>query len=231
MADAFQNDWQQVIGGELAKDYFHDLRAFLKEEYKQQAVFPPKNDIMNAFHATSFEKTKVVLLGQDPYHGKGQAHGLSFSVKPGVKVPPSLVNIYKELEADVGCPAPQHGHLQKWAEQGVLMLNTVLTVRAGEPQSHRGKGWETFTNEVIDRLNERDTPLIFLLWGKPAQEKRERVDEEKHLVLTSPHPSPFSANRGFFGSRPFSAINEKLQEWGSEPIDWCLPLDPEEAKR
>lgn len=231
MADAFHNDWQQVIGDELKKDYFDDLRAFLKEEYSQRAVFPPKNDIMNAFHATSFEKTKVVLLGQDPYHGKGQAHGLSFSVKPGLKVPPSLVNIYKELEADIGCTAPKHGHLQRWAEQGVLMLNTVLTVRAGEPQSHRGQGWETFTNEVIDRLNERETPLIFLLWGKPAQEKRERVDEERHLVLTSPHPSPFSANRGFFGSRPFSTINEKLTEWGSEPIDWCLPLDPEEAKQ
>ncbi|WP_147802676.1 uracil-DNA glycosylase [Alkalicoccus halolimnae] len=228
MAEAFQNDWQDQVGAELTKEYFSELRSFLREEYKQHQVFPPKEDVMNAFHATAYEDTKVVLLGQDPYHGKGQAHGLSFSVRPGVKVPPSLVNIYKELHEDLGYPIPRHGYLQNWAEQGVLMLNTVLTVRAGEPQSHQGKGWEQFTNEVIDRLNERERPVIFLLWGKPAQKKRERIDEEKHVIFTSPHPSPFSANRGFFGSRPFSKINEQLQVWGEEPINWQLPVDPPE---
>jgi uracil-DNA glycosylase len=224
----FCNDWESKIGDELEKDYFAELRSFLKEEYQKHTVYPPKNDVMNAFHATAWENTKVVLLGQDPYHGRNQAHGLSFSVRPGVKVPPSLVNIYKELRDDLGYDIPKHGYLQKWAEEGVLMLNTVLTVRAGEPQSHQGKGWEQFTNEVIDRLNERSRPLIFLLWGRPAQKKIDRIDTEKHVVLKSPHPSPFSANRGFFGSRPFSTINKQLEEWGETPIDWQLPVEPPE---
>ncbi|PRO64265.1 uracil-DNA glycosylase [Alkalicoccus urumqiensis] len=224
MAETFHNDWQEKVGGELKKEYFEELRAFLREEYRNHSIYPPKNDVMNAFHATSYEQTKVVLLGQDPYHGKGQAHGLSFSVRPGVKVPPSLVNIYKELNEDLGHPIPEHGCLEPWAEEGVLMMNTVLTVREKEPHSHRGRGWETFTNEVIDVLNKREEPVIFLLWGKPAQHKMERIDTEKHHVLTSPHPSPFSANKGFFGSRPFSRINEILKSQGQEPINWELPV-------
>lgn len=229
MKQTFQNDWQEKVGQELNKEYFSSLREFLKEEYRTHKVYPVKNDVMNAFHSTSFENTKVVLLGQDPYHGEGQAHGLSFSVRPQVKTPPSLVNIYKELQDDLGYDIPRHGYLQKWADEGVLMLNAVLTVRAGEPQSHRGKGWEEFTNEVIDQLNEREKPVIFLLWGKPAQAKEERINTEKHIVFKSPHPSPFSANRGFFGSRPFSKINEQLEEWGDTPIDWQLPVEWKEA--
>lgn len=229
MNQAFQNDWQEKIGGELEKDYFSALREFLKEEYKQFKVYPSKKNIMRAFHSTSFENTKVVLLGQDPYHGEGQAHGLSFSVRPQVKTPPSLVNIYKEMQEDLGYPIPKHGYLQKWADEGVLMLNTVLTVRAGEPQSHRGQGWEEFTNEVIDQLNVREKPVIFLLWGKPAQAKEERINADKHVVFKSPHPSPFSANRGFFGSRPFSKINDQLKAWGDAPIDWELPVEWEEV--
>ncbi|SDO50659.1 uracil-DNA glycosylase [Alkalicoccus daliensis] len=225
MKQPFENDWKDKITNEMEKTYFHELRAFLKQEYKEQTVYPPKDNVMNAFHSTAYEDTKVVLLGQDPYHGPDQAHGLSFSVRPGVKVPPSLVNIYKELHADLGFEIPKHGFLQKWADEGVLMLNSVLTVRAGQPHSHKGKGWEEFTNEVIDRLNEREKPVIFLLWGKPAQEKAERVDQEKHVIFSSPHPSPFSANRGFFGSRPFSKINQQLEAWGDAPIDWELPVE------
>lgn len=225
MKQAFANDWQEKIADEMEKNYFYKLREFLKEEYKEHTVYPPKDDVMNAFHSTAYDDTKVVLLGQDPYHGPNQAHGLSFSVRPGVKVPPSLVNIYKELHADLGHDIPKHGFLQQWADEGVLMLNSVLTVRAGQAHSHKGKGWEEFTNEVIDRLNEREKPVIFLLWGKPAQEKAERVDQEKHVIFSSPHPSPFSANRGFFGSRPFSKINEQLEAWGDAPIDWELPVE------
>ncbi|CAM3771390.1 uracil-DNA glycosylase [Alkalicoccus chagannorensis] len=229
MADAFANDWQEIVGGEMEKSYFQELKQFLKEEYEQQRVYPPKPLIMNALYTTPYRKTKVVLIGQDPYHGEGQAHGLSFSVRPGVNVPPSLKNIFKELQEDLGHPVPQHGCLQPWAEQGVLLLNTVLTVRAGEPQSHQGKGWETFTNEVIDQLNLREEPVIFLLWGRSAQAKKERIDTSRHAVLESPHPSPFSANRGFFGSRPFSTINTQLESWGMDPIDWELPVTWEES--
>ncbi|QKS73349.1 uracil-DNA glycosylase [Paenalkalicoccus suaedae] len=224
MKQAFDNDWQEQLGPELDKPYFHKLREFLKEEYKHHRIYPPKDEVMSAFHTTSYSDTKVVILGQDPYHGFGQAHGLSFSVRPGVTLPPSLRNIYKELHNDLGLPIPEHGYLQSWAKQGVLLLNTVLTVREGTPQSHQGQGWEEFTNQAIDQLNKRDRPVIFLLWGKHAQGKKERIDTEKHRILESPHPSPFSATRGFFGSRPFSKINDILVEWQEEPIDWELPV-------
>ncbi|WP_277630410.1 uracil-DNA glycosylase, partial [Atopococcus tabaci] len=191
-------------------------------------VYPDMYHIWKAFEWTPYNKVKAVILGQDPYHGPNQAHGLSFSVQPGVKVPPSLKNIYKELESDLGIPPVDHGYLRSWAEQGVLLLNTVLTVRKGEPNSHRGKGWELVTDEVIQRLNEKETPVVFILWGNASIQKRELIDESKHYVLTSPHPSPFSARKGFFGSRPFSKTNELLQESGQEPIDWRLPEDPEQ---
>ncbi|MBB5174143.1 uracil-DNA glycosylase [Texcoconibacillus texcoconensis] len=217
------NDWGNYLKNEFSKPYYENLREKLKYEYTHETVFPDRNNIFNALHSTSYENTKVVILGQDPYHGPGQAHGLSFSVQPGVKIPPSLKNIYKELQADLGCPIPEHGYLQKWADQGVLLLNAVLTVRMKEPNSHKDIGWETFTDRVISALNERHHPVVFLLWGRHAQNKASFIDDRRHYVFRSPHPSPFSANRGFFGSRPFSKTNEVLQELGSEPIDWCLP--------
>lgn len=180
-------------------------------------------DLFNALHYTPYAKTKAVILGQDPYHGPGQAHGLSFSVKPGVKIPPSLQNMFKELKDDLGYPPPNNGYLVSWAKQGVLLLNTVLSVRRGEAASHQGAGWELFTNRVIEQLNEREKPIIFVLWGRHAQAKQELITNRHHHVLAAPHPSPFSANRGFFGSRPFSQINNLLAEQGEEPIDWQLP--------
>ncbi|MFC4410724.1 uracil-DNA glycosylase [Chungangia koreensis] len=218
----FNNDWQEVLNSETEKGYFADLMGFVEEEYEAQTSYPPKDDIFNAFNHTPFEQVKVVILGQDPYHGAGQAHGLSFSVKPGVKHPPSLRNMLKELKDDLGCEIPKDGTLTKWADQGVLMLNTVLTVREGEAHSHKGMGWETFTDTVIRKLSEREKPIVFVLWGKPAQKKKMLIDTERHAVIESVHPSPLSARRGFFGSRPYSAINEKLREFGQEPIDFCL---------
>ncbi|MFC0523245.1 uracil-DNA glycosylase [Pontibacillus salicampi] len=223
------NDWKEVVGSELEQHYYLQLREMLKREYHHQTVFPDMNDIFNALHYTPYHKAKVVILGQDPYHGHGQAHGFSFSVKPGVTVPPSLRNIYKELEADMGCTVPAHGYLLSWAKQGVLLLNTVLTVRAKQAHSHKGLGWENFTDAVIRQLDAREQPLVFILWGRHAQAKRAMVDETKHLVITSPHPSPFSAHKGFFGSKPFSKANEFLKENGQEPIDWQLPLDSEQS--
>lgn len=217
-----ENDWTQVIGSEFEKDYFKSLNDFLKIEYDSQIIYPDKNDVFNTFRYTPFSSLKVVLIGQDPYHGPGQAHGLSFSVKPGIPAPPSLVNIYKELNDDMGLPIPKHGYLKHWAEQGVLLLNTVLTVRAGEAHSHRGKGWETFTDQVIRCINDRQDPVVFWLWGKPAQYKAKLITNTKHLILMAPHPSPLSVYRGFYGSKPFSKTNDFLLANGKAPIDWTL---------
>lgn len=217
-----QNGWAPLLAEEFEKPYYQQLRSFLKEEYSSRTIYPDKNDIFNALHFTDFEDVKVVILGQDPYHGPGQAHGLSFSVMPGVVLPPSLRNIFKELNGDLGCYVPDNGYLKKWADQGVMLLNTVLTVRAGEANSHRGKGWETFTDKTISLLNGRDKPVIFILWGKPAQSKLKLIDESKHKIITSVHPSPLSARRGFFGSKPFSKVNELLREQGEKEIDWQI---------
>ncbi|HSI66019.1 MAG TPA: uracil-DNA glycosylase [Planococcus sp. (in: firmicutes)] len=218
----FGNDWQQVMEAEFEKPYYVKLREFLKKEYASELIYPPKEDLWSAFEHTPFTDVKVVILGQDPYHGPNQAHGLSFSVRPGVPHPPSLRNMFKELEDDMGCAVPKDGTLTKWADQGVMMLNTVLTVRAGKAHSHRNQGWELFTDEVIRKLSERDRPVIFVLWGKPAQQKKALIDLERHAVIEAPHPSPLSAHRGFFGSKPYSNVNEMLQQRGEEPIDFCL---------
>lgn len=223
MAAILKNDWAEHLAEEFKKDYYLKLRAFLIEEYRQGTVYPDMYDIFNALHFTPYSKTKVCILGQDPYHGPGQAHGLSFSVKPGVPPPPSLQNIFKELQADLGCRIPNHGCLEYWARQGVLLLNTVLTVRRGQANSHRGKGWEHFTDRVIEVLNQREKPVVFILWGRNAQAKLEMIDTDRHLVIQSAHPSPYSAHAGFFGSRPFSRTNEFLQRIGEEPIDWEIP--------
>lgn len=218
----FQNDWQEIVGEEFEKPYYLKLREFLKTEYENETVYPPKEDIWNAFAHTAYRDVKVVILGQDPYHGPNQAHGLSFSVQPGVAHPPSLRNLFKELKEDIGCEKPKDGTLTKWADQGVMMLNTVLTVRGGEANSHRNQGWEIFTDEVIRKLSERKEPVIFILWGKPAQKKKQLIDLNRHSVIESVHPSPLSASRGFFGSKPYSKVNELLQARGEKPIDFCL---------
>ncbi|MEO3945495.1 uracil-DNA glycosylase [Gorillibacterium sp. CAU 1737] len=218
-----QNDWAAPLEREFEQPYYKELRAFLAEEYRTQTIYPDMYNIFNALHTTPLHRVKAVILGQDPYHGPGQAHGLSFSVKPKVPVPPSLRNMLQELHQDLGCRIPNHGHLTHWAEQGVLLLNTVLTVRAGEANSHKGKGWERFTDRVIETVNAQSRPIVFLLWGSPAQSKLPMIDQNRHYVIRSPHPSPLSAHRGFFGSRPFSRANEFLRETGQEPIDWQLP--------
>ncbi|MCA1060987.1 uracil-DNA glycosylase [Rossellomorea aquimaris] len=222
MSAIFQNDWDHVLKDELHKEYYRNLREWLKREYGTNTTYPPMHDIFNAFHYTAYEDVKVVLLGQDPYHGPNQAEGLSFSVKKGMKIPPSLRNMYKELHEDMGCTVPAHGSLVKWAEQGVLLLNTVLTVQDGKAHSHRGKGWEQFTDRVISILNERDKPMVFMLWGKPAQAKQSLIDSSRHYIVTAPHPSPLSAHRGFFGSKPYSKANGFLREQGMAEIDWCI---------
>lgn len=214
--------WEKALKGEFSKDYYKKLFVKIQEEYQTRTIYPPADDIFNAFHFTPLEEVKVVILGQDPYHEPGQAHGLCFSVKPQVPIPPSLVNIYKELEDDLGCYIPNNGYLEKWARQGVLMLNTVLTVRAHQANSHKDLGWEQFTDAAIHVLAEQDRPMVFVLWGKPAQRKKEMIHNPKHLILESPHPSPLSAYRGFFGSRPFSRANKFLAEHGIEPIDWQI---------
>lgn len=216
------NDWATYMDEEYKKPYYRTLYKKVLEEYQNYEVFPPADDLFNAFHLTPLSKVKVVILGQDPYHNVGQAHGLSFSVKPGVQTPPSLVNIYQELKEDVGCFVPNNGYLVKWAEQGVLLLNTVLTVRAHQANSHRGIGWENFTDAAIRALNEQDRPIVFLLWGRPAQMKKKMLNNPKHLILEAPHPSPLSAYRGFFGCAHFSKTNEFLKEHGLEPIDWQI---------
>ncbi|MGB6779821.1 MAG: uracil-DNA glycosylase [Planococcus citreus] len=218
----FSNDWQEILGEEFGKSYYKELREFLKEEYAKETIYPVMENIWNAFEHTAYEDVKAVILGQDPYHGPNQAHGLSFSVQPGIAHPPSLRNIFKELEDDIGCEKPVDGTLTKWSDQGVLMLNTVLTVRQGQAHSHQKKGWEQFTDEVIRKLSEREAPVIFILWGKPAQTKKRLIDTERHDIIEAPHPSPLSAHRGFFGSKPFSKVNKLLQSRGEAPIDFCL---------
>ncbi|KYD08424.1 MAG: uracil-DNA glycosylase [Caldibacillus debilis] len=218
-----KNDWAPLLEEEFEKPYYLKLRAFLKKEYMTRTIYPNMYDIFNALHYTPFSKVKAVILGQDPYHGPNQAHGLSFSVKPGVEPPPSLKNIFAELHNDLGCPIPDHGCLIPWAEQGVLLLNTVLTVREGQPNSHRGVGWEIFTDRVIEVLNQREEPVVYILWGSAAQSKVSLIDTSKHYIIRSPHPSPLSAHRGFFGSRPFSKTNAILRQLGLEEIDWEIP--------
>lgn len=220
-----RNDWAEYLEAEFSKPYYLQLRKFLVEEYRTRVIYPDMYDIFNALHYTSYADTKVVILGQDPYHGPGQAHGLSFSVKPGVAPPPSLQNIFKELHDDLGCRIPNHGYLVSWAEQGVLLLNTVLTVRANTPNSHRNIGWEIFTDSVIRALNAKEEPVVFILWGSHAQKKTELITDKRHHIIRSPHPSPLSAHRGFFGSRPFSAANRFLQAQGRGEINWQLPLE------
>lgn len=224
MKQVFPNDWQEILAEEMEKPYYQQLRQFIANEYSTQTIYPPMDDVMNAFYTTAYHDVKVVILGQDPYHGPNQAHGLSFSVKPGIPHPPSLRNMFQELQDDIGCPIPKNGTLTKWAEQGVMLLNTVLTVRAGQAHSHKDQGWEQFTDAVIDQLAAREEPLIFVLWGKPAQRKKQLIRKYKtpHAILEAPHPSPLSAYRGFFGSKPYSTINQQLEEWGKQPIDWCL---------
>lgn len=217
-----QNDWLDEISGEFKKPYYAQLFRFVQKEYSTYVVYPPADEIFNAFHFTPLEQVKAVILGQDPYHGEGQAQGLCFSVRPGVEIPPSLINIYKELEDDLGCYIPNNGCLEKWARQGVLLLNTVLTVRAHQANSHRDIGWEEFTDAAIRVLAEQDRPMVFILWGRPAQQKKAMIHNPAHLVLEAPHPSPLSAFRGFFGSRPFSQTNAYLTRNGLSPIDWQI---------
>ncbi|CCF14438.1 uracil-DNA glycosylase [Brevibacillus laterosporus GI-9] len=218
-----KNDWAPLLEDEFQKPYYLQLREFLRNEYATKTIYPDKYDIFNALHHTPYQQTKVVILGQDPYHGPNQAHGLSFSVNRGTKIPPSLVNIYKELRDDLGCFIPNHGYLVSWAKQGVLLLNTVLTVRDGEANSHKGRGWELFTNRVIEEINKRDKPVVFILWGRHAQDKKSMIDTNRHYILESVHPSPLSASRGFFGTKPFSKANQFLVKIGEEPIDWQIP--------
>ncbi|WP_225744759.1 uracil-DNA glycosylase [Marinilactibacillus sp. Marseille-P9653] len=221
-----KNDWKPILEKVEKTESYQQLTEFLVEEYNTETIYPKKEAIWQAFEWTPYHKVKAVILGQDPYHGAHQAHGLAFSVQPQVKLPPSLRNIYKELQSDLGIEPVTHGYLESWAKQGVLLLNTVLTVRAKEAHSHKNKGWEMLTDEVIKSLNEREEPIVFILWGSPAQKKRTLIDESKHHVLTAVHPSPLAAYRGFFGSKPFSKTNELLIESGQAPIDWKLPENP-----
>ncbi len=217
---SFDNDWDELLAGEFEKPYYKKLRSFLADEYRQRVVYPSMYDIFNALKFTPYSQTKVVILGQDPYHGRNQANGLCFSVKDGVQMPPSLVNIFKEIKQDIGKPLPESGNLERWGRQGVLLLNTVLTVRESAPNSHRGVGWEIFTDKVIESLNERIEPIVFMLWGANAKAKAELITSPWHKILTAAHPSPLSANNGFFGCRHFSKANEFLQEAGVCVIEW-----------
>ena len=216
------NDWLEPLSSEFRKGYYSQLYNFVKDEYSKTVVYPPAEDIFNAFHFTPLKDVKVLLLGQDPYHNEHQAHGLSFSVQPGQDIPPSLVNIYKELHDDLGCYIPNNGYLKKWADQGVLLLNTVLTVRAHQANSHQGHGWEQFTDAVIQAVNAQDRPIVYMLWGAPARRKKAMLTNPKHLILEAPHPSPLSAYSGFFGCKHFSKANEFLKASGVEPIDWQI---------
>ena len=222
MKNILKNYWNELLNEEFSKEYYLNLRDFLINEYKTKTIYPDMHNIFNALHYTAYKDVKVVILGQDPYHGPNQSHGLSFSVKPGVKTPPSLVNIYKELHSDVGCYIPNNGYLEKWAHEGILLLNTVLTVRSGEPNSHKNKGWEKFTDKIISLINEKDDPVVFILWGKNAQSKTKLITNSKHYIIESVHPSPLSASRGFFGSKPFSKTNEFLKSIGKTEVDWQI---------
>lgn len=219
---AIDNDWLEAVKPEFSKPYYKKLYNFVNDEYKNRIIYPPAEDVFNAFHFTPLSKVKVLILGQDPYHNEHQAHGLSFSVLPGNDAPPSLQNIYKELKEDIGCYIPNNGYLEKWAKQGVLLLNTVLTVRAHEANSHQGQGWELFTDAVIQAVNAQNRPIVHMLWGGPAGKKAAMLNNPSHLVLKAPHPSPLSAYRGFFGCRHFSRCNEFLKENNIEPIDWQI---------
>ncbi len=216
------NQWDAVLAGEFDKEYYQKLRQFLISEYRSRTIYPEMHDIFNALKYTDYDDVKVVILGQDPYHGPGQAHGMSFSVRPGIKQPPSLVNIFRELLDDLGIDPPDHGYLVKWAEQGVLLLNTCLTVREHQPNSHKGKGWETFTDKVISLLNEREKPMVFILWGGNAKSKQSLITNPNHLILTGAHPSPLSAYNGFYGGKYFSKANEFLKAKGQPPVDWKI---------
>ena len=229
MKKIFKNDWAQLLDDELKEPYYQELRKFLIDEYSTKKIFPNMYDIFNALHFTSYADTKVVILGQDPYHEPGQAHGLSFSVLPDVPPPPSLMNIFKELRDDLGCFIPNNGCLKPWAEQGVLLLNAVLTVRAHAANSHRGHGWEIFTDKIIRLLNEHERPLAFILWGRPARAKKNMITNPRHFIVESAHPSPLSASGGFFGSRPFSRVNKFLESIGETPIDWQIQNIREES--
>lgn len=223
LAELLPEDWLKILSDEIKAPYFQKLKAFLEDEWRKEQIFPPKEEIFTAFKLTPYSKIKVFIVGQDPYHDDKQAHGLAFSVKPGIKLPPSLRNIFKELEDDLGLPFPNNGFLEPWAKQGVFLLNTVLTVRAHQANSHAKKGWETFTDNVLKKVNAQKSPIIFVLWGAQAIKKAEMIDSEKHNIISSAHPSPLSAYRGFFGSKPFSKINANLRELGQEPINWQLP--------
>lgn len=218
----FGNDWDRILENEINQEQFKSLMEWTELQYEQDTIFPPKENIFEALKLTSYVNTKVVIIGQDPYHGSGQAHGLSFSVQDGVKIPPSLRNIYKEMASDLGIAIPTTGDLTPWAQQGVLLLNNVLTVREGEAASHQGMGWEVFTDAVIKALNKRERAVIFVLWGAHAQKKGEKINSDRHVVLKSAHPSPLAARRGFFGSKPFSTINQHLTRHNEIPIDWSL---------
>lgn len=219
---AISNDWLPALQDEFRKPYYAELFRFVKEEYSRAVVYPPAEEIFSALHLTPLSKAKVVIIGQDPYINEGQAHGLCFSVRPGQAIPPSLANIYQELKEDCGCKIPDNGYLVKWAEQGVLLLNSVLTVRAHQSYSHQGKGWEHFTDAIIEAVNRENRAIVYLLWGRPAQAKMQMLTNPKHLILTAPHPSPLSAYRGFFGCKHFSKANQFLKEHGVEPIDWQI---------
>ncbi|MDY3005461.1 uracil-DNA glycosylase [Anaerococcus sp. AGMB00486] len=222
MSVVLGNDWDEILKDEWTKDYYLNLRKNLIKEYKNYTIYPNMYDIFNALKKVSYEDSKVVIIGQDPYHGKGQAHGFSFSVRKGIAIPPSLLNIYKELADDLSLYIPNHGNLEKWADQGVLLLNSVLTVRAGFANSHKDLGWSILTDNIIKKLNEKNEPLVFILWGKFAQSKEVYLTNPMHLIIKSPHPSPFSAHRGFFGSKPFSRTNKFLEENNLKPIDWQI---------
>src|SRR5690625_4963584 len=218
-----KNEWPPLLADEITTTYYLQLREFLKKEYATQTIYPTMYDIFNALHYTPFHQVKVVILGQDPYHAPNQAHGLSFSVQRGIRKTPSLINIFKELQNDLGYPQPDHGCLINWAKQGVLLLNTVLTVSQGQAHSHQRKGWENFTDKVIEQLNEKEHPIVYILWGRAAQNKKTLINTSKHYILEAPHPSPLSAHRGFFGSKPFSKTNQILKKHGLPEIDWKLP--------
>ena len=218
-----EKSWKEILKGEFSSQYFSELKEFLVEEKKKFRIYPPGNMIFNAFNNTPFDKVRVVLLGQDPYHGKGQAHGLCFSVPEGIPQPPSLVNIFKELKSDLGIPLPAHGNLEKWSSQGVLLLNAILTVRANQAGSHQNRGWEKFTDSVIHNISEKLTGVIFLLWGRYAQAKEVLIDSNKHYILKAAHPSPYSADNGFYGCKHFSMTNEILSRHGLDEIDWNIP--------
>ncbi len=221
-----KTDWNPVLRDQFGEPYWRELMDFVRAERTRGDVYPPEAEVFAALRLTPYALTRVLILGQDPYHGRGQAHGLAFSVRPDTPIPPSLANIHAELESDLGCPRPPHGSLVHWARQGVLLLNAVLTVRAHQAASHRNKGWEHFTDRVIEVVNAKPKRVVFILWGSYARRKKPLIDTTRHVIIESPHPSPLSAHRGFFGSRPFSRANRALEEAGEEPIDWCIPEDP-----